>query len=247
MALFLFFPLGTRSAQYRRRSRKKKKEKRFSSLKKTAHIRRVIFIVIFIFIFILIFIFIVIFIFVKFYKIVLHESVQKRALFLPLQNTKREVTMKKPKAALIYYDNYNLITGLSNEQLGVLFRAVMDYGKLLLRGESIPIDRFRRGYPDMADSTYGFFAFMADTVRRDAATYREKCANYSAAAQRRWEERQREQPPAEKPRPGNRPSERPRTAPPQPHQESEEMAKYVRQLRARYTQREAERQWEQEP
>ena len=97
--------------------------------------------------------------------------------------------MKKPKAALIYYDNYELTAGLSNEQLGVLFRAVMDYGKSLLRGEAVPIDRFRRAYPEMEDGTYGFFAFMADNVRRDAAVYREKCANYSAAAQRREEQR----------------------------------------------------------
>jgi len=97
--------------------------------------------------------------------------------------------MKTPKAALIYYDNYELISGLSNEQLGVLFRAVMEYGKALLRGETVSIEAFRRGYPDMTDGTYGFFAFMADNVRRDVATYHEKSANYSAAAQRREERR----------------------------------------------------------
>ena len=90
--------------------------------------------------------------------------------------------MKTPKAALIYYDNYELISGLSNEQLGVLFRAVMEYGKALLRGETVSIEAFRRGYPDMTDGTYGFFAFMADNVRRDVAIYHEKSANYSAAA-----------------------------------------------------------------
>ena len=32
------------------------------------------------------------------------------------------------------------------------------------------------------------FRFMADNVRRDAAAYNEKCSNYRAAAQRRWED-----------------------------------------------------------
>ena len=137
--------------------------------------------------------------------------------------------MKKPKAALIYYDNYELISGLSNEQLGVLFRAVMEYGKALLRGETVPIEAFRRGYPDMTDGTYGFFAFMADNVRRDAAVYREKCANYSAAAQRRWTEKA----PAEESRQPSSTgdaytSRRPATRP-----EQDDISPYVRQFDAR--------------
>jgi len=97
--------------------------------------------------------------------------------------------MKHPKAALFYYDSYRLIERLSDEQLGVLFRALMDYGLLLLRGQKTDLEVFRRRYPNMEDVTCGFFAFMADTLRRDTDTYREKCAHYSAAAQKREAEK----------------------------------------------------------
>ena len=138
--------------------------------------------------------------------------------------------MKTPKAALIYYDNYELIGGLSDEQLGVLFRAVMEYGKALLRGETVSIEAFRRGYPDMTDGTYGFFAFMADNVRRDVATYHEKSANYSAAAQRREAEkaRAREERPSAPSASGSYASRRPA-----PRPEQDDISPYVRQFDAR--------------
>lgn len=99
--------------------------------------------------------------------------------------------MKHPKAALFYYDSYLLIQRLPDEQLGILFRALMDYGLLSLRGQQPVLETFADRYPAMQDVTRGFFAFMADTLRRDTAAYREKCANYSAAAERREAEKAR--------------------------------------------------------
>ena len=48
------------------------------------------------------------------------------------------------------------------------------------------------------------FLFMADTIRRDAAAYAEKCANYQNAARRRAERSRAEPAPAAAPpKPGS--------------------------------------------
>ena len=126
--------------------------------------------------------------------------------------------MKTLKAALIYYDNYLLASHLSTFQLGALFRALMEYGLLTIRGEDMSIRDFSQYHPEMDDSTYGFFAFMADSIRRDAATYREKCANYSAAAQKREAEKAKA---------------RTAEAPDSPESRQAEAAHYIRLLKDR--------------
>lgn len=97
--------------------------------------------------------------------------------------------MKKRRSILFYFDNYHLVAGLPDAQLGLLFRALMECGQLEAEGQD-GITDFAQRYPTMEEGTRMAFRFMADTLRRDAAAYREKCANYSAAAQRR-EERSR--------------------------------------------------------
>ena len=95
--------------------------------------------------------------------------------------------MKKRPSILIYCDNYHLISGLPDEQLGLLFRALMEFSEREVNGDGASIPQYQQRYPTMGETAKAYFAFMAATVRRDAAVYREKCANYSAAAQRRHE------------------------------------------------------------
>lgn len=108
--------------------------------------------------------------------------------------------MRKKKSILFYFDNYHLISSLPDEQLGILFRALMECGELEADGrDSSPI--LKRYRPFMSDKTQMAFAFMSDTLRRDAETYSEKCANYRSAALRREEERRSAHAPADSPRP----------------------------------------------
>lgn len=99
--------------------------------------------------------------------------------------------MKKRSSILFYFDNYRLVSGLPDAQLGLLFRALMEYGEREVNGESVSLSEFPRRYPAMGEMTRAYFAFMADTIRRDAAIYNEKRANYCAAAQKREAEKAR--------------------------------------------------------
>ena len=90
---------------------------------------------------------------------------------------------------LLYFDNFHRVADLPDEQLGILFRALMACGEKEAGGED-GITGFEARYPGMGEKTQMAFSFMADTIRRDAAAYAEKCANYQSAAQRRAEQRQ---------------------------------------------------------
>lgn len=95
----------------------------------------------------------------------------------------------KRSSMLLYFDNFHRVAGLPDEQLGILFRALMECGEREAEGQD-GITGFEVRYPDMSDRTQMAFLFMADTIRRDASAYAEKCANYRSAAQRRAEQRE---------------------------------------------------------
>ena len=106
----------------------------------------------------------------------------------------------KRKSMLLYFDNFHRVAQLPDEQLGILFRALMECGELEAEGQD-GITGFEERYPGMSDRTQMAFFFMADTIRRDAAAYAEKSANYRAAALRRWDQQQEAQ--ALSPEPGS--------------------------------------------
>ena len=97
----------------------------------------------------------------------------------------------KRSSMLLYFDNFHRVASLPDEQLGILFRALMECGELESSGQD-GITGFEERYPGMSEKTQMAFSFMADTIRRDAAAYAEKCANYRSAAQRRWEQQREE-------------------------------------------------------
>ena len=103
----------------------------------------------------------------------------------------------KRSSILLYFDNFHRVAGLPDEQLGILFRALMECGEKEAGGED-GITGFEQRYPGMSEKTQMAFSFMADTIRRDAAVYAEKCANYRSAAQRRREQQEaQDSPPAD--------------------------------------------------
>lgn len=113
----------------------------------------------------------------------------------------------KRSSMLLYFDNFHRVAGLPDEQLGILFRALMECGEREAEGQD-GITGFEVRYPDMSDRTQMAFLFMADTIRRDAAAYAEKCANYRSAAQRRAEQRESQAiPPVLPPEPDRTPGD----------------------------------------
>ena len=110
--------------------------------------------------------------------------------------------MEKHVGIMLYFDNFHRVESLPDDQLGLLFRALMACGEAELAGRD-GITGFETRYPAMGERTQMAFAFMADNIRRDAAAYSAKCANIRAAAQRREDRKRaaRGLEPAERPRP----------------------------------------------
>ena len=102
----------------------------------------------------------------------------------------------KRSSILLYFDNFHRVAGLPDDQLGILFRALMECGEKEASGQD-GITGFEERYPGMGEKAQMAFTFMADTIRRDAAAYAEKCANYRTAAQRRWDQQREETAPEE--------------------------------------------------
>ena len=109
----------------------------------------------------------------------------------------------KRSSILLYFDNFHRVAGLPDDQLGILFRALMECGEKEASGQD-GITGFEDRYPGMGEKAQMAFSFMADTIRRDAAAYAEKCANYRTAAQRRWEQQREETAPEADPTPGDK-------------------------------------------
>ena len=109
----------------------------------------------------------------------------------------------KRSSILFYFDNFRRVADLPDDQLGILFRALMECGEAEADGRD-GITGFEQRYPNMDGNTRMAFSFMADTIRRDAAVYAEKCANYRSAAQRRWEQQREEAAPEADTAPGDK-------------------------------------------
>ena len=109
----------------------------------------------------------------------------------------------KRSSILFYFDNFRRVADLPDDQLGILFRALMECGEKEASGQD-GITGFEERYPGMGEKAQMAFSFMADTIRRDAAAYAEKCANYRTAAQRRWDQQREETAPEADPTPGDK-------------------------------------------
>ena len=80
---------------------------------------------------------------------------------------------------ILYTSDYQLIEGLTDEQLGQLTRALFIYAR---DGEVINLEPVVR----MA------FVFIKDKIDRNAAKYQRKCERLRANAKKRWDEKQKQ-------------------------------------------------------
>ena len=99
----------------------------------------------------------------------------------------------KRSSILLYFDNFHRVAGLPDEQLGILFRALMECGEKEAGGED-GITGFAERYPGMGEKTQMAFSFMADTIRRDAAAYAARCGRSPVQRRREPLEEQRHPP-----------------------------------------------------
>ena len=97
--------------------------------------------------------------------------------------------MEKHVGIMLYFDNFHRVEGLPDDQLGLLFRALMACGEAELAGRD-GITGFETRYPAMGERTQMAFAFMADNIRRDAAAYSTKCERAEAPDRGRSSPRQ---------------------------------------------------------
>ena len=97
--------------------------------------------------------------------------------------------MGRSVGIMLYFDNFHRVEDLPDDQLWLLFRALMDCGQAELQGRD-GIAGFEERYPGLGERAQMAFLFMADNIRRDADTYHAKSANLRAAARLR-EERKR--------------------------------------------------------
>ena len=94
----------------------------------------------------------------------------------------------KHSSILIYFDNFHMVEDLSDEQLGILFRAVMESAELEVNGRN-GVTGYRERYPRMGEKVQTAYQFMMGNVRRDTAAYEAKCAGRRGSFQRAWEPR----------------------------------------------------------
>ena len=129
----------------------------------------------------------------------------------------------KHSSILIYFDNFHMVEDLPDEQLGILFRAVMESAELEVNGRN-GVTGYRERYPRMGEKVQTAYQFMMGSIRRDTAAYEAKCAGRRSYAQRGWEPRKTE---------NSRETRK--------EENDRELASYVRQFAARQAPREAEK------
>ena len=101
--------------------------------------------------------------------------------------------MSKKRSILLYFDNFRRVADLPDDQLGILFRALMECGEAEADGRD-GITGFEQRYPNMDGNTRMAFSFMADTIRRDAAAYAARCGRSPVQRRREPLEEQRHPP-----------------------------------------------------
>lgn len=94
---------------------------------------------------------------------------------------------EKKKSFLIYFDTYSSICGLPPEQRGELFSALFEYAQAEAETPAEQGDILAL-HPAMSTETRMAFYFMAQTIQRDTACWRQKHARYQQAALRRQQD-----------------------------------------------------------
>lgn len=83
--------------------------------------------------------------------------------------------MAAPKTGFImYFDNYPILTGLSMEQRGLLFSALMVYADRVWRDSSVTLEDVLSGFPKLTQEAKIACGFMAAAIQRDTLAWLNK-------------------------------------------------------------------------
>ena len=99
--------------------------------------------------------------------------------------------MKGKKSFVLYFDMHRSIRELSADQRGELLSALFEFAEQAAEwdNEEIIREEVLSAHPEMGPAAAMAFSFMAETIWRDTAKWREKHLRYREAAEKRWESR----------------------------------------------------------
>lgn len=100
--------------------------------------------------------------------------------------------MTEKKSFVLYFDIYPSIRDLPADQRGELFSAVFEYAEQEVEypeeDSSVNKEWTLARHPHMGSAARMAFSFIAETIHRDTAKWREKQTRYRIAAEKRWAE-----------------------------------------------------------
>ena len=75
--------------------------------------------------------------------------------------------MAQKRSFLLYFDNYPMIQGLSDEQRGMLLTALFDYAIAAIQPDGKTIAQIMEAVPAMTEETKMACRFMCSNIKRD--------------------------------------------------------------------------------
>ncbi len=94
--------------------------------------------------------------------------------------------MAEKKGFVLYFDSYDSITSLSDEQRGLLLLALFRYAEGISRREVDSEEIFRQ-FPGLNGESRMAFRFLAGNIQRDTEKWKRNRKNYQEGAQKRKE------------------------------------------------------------
>ena len=94
--------------------------------------------------------------------------------------------MSEKKGFVLYFDSYDSITSLPDEQRGILLSALYQYADLICRREVAAEEIFQQ-FPGLTSESRMAFRFLAGNIHRDTEKWKKHQNHYQQAAQKRKE------------------------------------------------------------
>ena len=94
--------------------------------------------------------------------------------------------MSEKKGFVLYFDAYDSISSLSDEQRGILLLALYRYADAASRRE-VEIEEIFRQFPELSGESQMALRFLAGNIKRDTEKWKKSVKNYEQAAQKRKE------------------------------------------------------------
>ena len=94
--------------------------------------------------------------------------------------------LSEKKGFVLYFDSYDSITSLTDEQRGILLLALYQYADRICRRE-VKVEEIFEDYPNLTPESRMAFRFLAGNIQRDTEKWKKSKNNYQKGAQKRKE------------------------------------------------------------